>query len=555
MKTTKRRAAIYARYSSDLQRDRSIDDQILLCRNFADRDGFVVVATYSDRARSGASVIGRDGLLDLLEAARRKEFDAVIVEALDRISRDQEDLSGIWKRLRFVGVEIVAVHDGQADAVQIGIRGMLGSIFLADLAHKVRRGMSGVVNDGRHAGGRAYGYRPVKGEPGVLEIVEEEAEIVRRIFREYVSGKSPREIAAGLNRDGVTPPRGADWNASTINGNAKRGNGILQNPLYVGRLIWNRVRMVRDPDTGKRVSRVNPESEWQEKPAPELRLVDDATWQAAQNRKRENTKLFSTGERRPRVNHLLSGLIRCGCCGGPMTIHGKGRNDRRRITCSRAKESGKCKETRRIYLDVVERTVVGGLRQRLDNPEALALFVREYREEMRRLAAGAIRERDQTERKLRTVEAAIERLIDAVAAGTIPKEKIGERYAALEADRDRLALELERASAAAPVIELHPEAVEHYRRAVERLAEIVPEMAAQNERLRETTRALVQSVTVHFGPPVEIEIVGHLAALTGAPIEPRGRVALGVVAEDRYRARSHGEVLDFWPLGRFRAAA
>lgn len=175
--------------------------------------------------------MGRDGLMAMMDAARDLEFDVLVVEALDRLSRDQEDLAGIYKRLTHIGVEISAVHDGKADIVQIGIRGLVGALYLQDLAHKVRRGMAGVIRDGRNAGGKAYGYAPVPGKPGALVIVEDEAAVVLRIFEEYADGASPRDIAGRLNDDGLPPPRGVYWQASTINGNRKRGNGILQNPI------------------------------------------------------------------------------------------------------------------------------------------------------------------------------------------------------------------------------------------------------------------------------------------------------------------------------------
>ena len=156
-------------------------------------------------------------------------------------------LAGIHKRLSFLGIEIDAVHDGTADAILVGIRGLVGQMQREDDAKKVRRGMAGVVGDGHHAGGRAFGYRPVPGRRGELQIVEEEAEVVRRIFAAYAAGRPPREIAGDLNRDGIAPPRGASWNASTINGNSRRGTGIIFNELYVGRIVWNKVRMVKDP--------------------------------------------------------------------------------------------------------------------------------------------------------------------------------------------------------------------------------------------------------------------------------------------------------------------
>jgi site-specific DNA recombinase len=118
------RAVIYARFSTELQNERSTEDQIALCRAYADRQKIDVVATFEDRARSGASVFGRDGLMQLMDAARQRLFDVVIVEALDRLSRDMEDLAGLHKRLSFQGIEIQAVHDGIADAVLIGIRGL-----------------------------------------------------------------------------------------------------------------------------------------------------------------------------------------------------------------------------------------------------------------------------------------------------------------------------------------------------------------------------------------------------------------------------------------------
>jgi DNA invertase Pin-like site-specific DNA recombinase len=272
------------------------------------RLGLQVAGTYADRARSGATVIGRDGLLRLMEDARASKFDVVVVEALDRLSRDQEDLAGLYKRLSFAEIEIIAVHDGTADAIQVGIRGLVSSLFLSDLKHKIRRGMTGVVKDGRHAGGRAYGYRPTPGQPGVLQIFEPEAVIVRRIFTETVKGKSPREIAARLNSENVPAPRGERWNASTINGSRQRGNGILRNPLYRGQLVWNRSRMVRDPDTGRRVSRLNDASEIKSVEVPHLALVSPGIFGDANGaRPRPSGEIVKVDRRHKRI---LSGLLK-----------------------------------------------------------------------------------------------------------------------------------------------------------------------------------------------------------------------------------------------------
>lgn len=94
---------------------------------------------------------------------------------------------------------------------------------------KIRRGQAGVIRSGRSAGGHPYGYRSVLGCPGELEIVEDEAEVIRRISTAYAEGDSPRDIARMLNAEGVPPPRGTRWSASTINGNAARQVGMLLN--------------------------------------------------------------------------------------------------------------------------------------------------------------------------------------------------------------------------------------------------------------------------------------------------------------------------------------
>ena len=111
-----------------------------------------------------------------------------------------------------------------------------------------------------------------------------EAEIVRRIFRMFAAGVAPRTIARTLNNEDIPGPGGKPWGDTTIRGHVKRGTGIVNNELYIGRLVWNRLRYVKNPSTGKRVSRLNPETEWIIKDVPELRIVDVELWQAARAR-------------------------------------------------------------------------------------------------------------------------------------------------------------------------------------------------------------------------------------------------------------------------------
>ena len=256
--------ALDARYSSELQRDASIEDQLRLCRERAEREGWRIADSCSDRAISGASLI-RPGVQALMEDAQRQRFDIVLAEALDRISRDQEEIAGVYKRLTFAGVRMVTLSEGDITELHIGLKGTMGALYIKDLADKTRRGLRGRVEDGKSGGGNSYGYRVVRktgdaGEAirGSRTIDPEQAAVVLRIFTEYAAGRSPREIAHRLNAEGVAGPRGTGWGPSTIHGSVKRRNGILNNELYIGRIVWNRQRFIKDPDTGKRVSRPNP---------------------------------------------------------------------------------------------------------------------------------------------------------------------------------------------------------------------------------------------------------------------------------------------------------
>ena len=537
----KRPAAIYARYSSDLQRDRSIDDQVALCRRFAESGGYEVVRVFCDRARSGASVFGRDGLMTMMDAAREKTFDVLIVEALDRLSRDQEDLAGLYKRLQFAGVEIIAVHDGRADQIQVGIRALVGTLYLQDLAHKVRRGMEGVVRDGRHPGGRAYGYRPVPGRLGELEIVEEEAAIVRRIYESYAAGATPRDIATALNREDVPPPRGDYWRAATINGNSKRGNGILQNELYAGQIVWNKVRMVKDPDTGKRVSRPNPPGEWQRgADAPELAIIDPALWQTVQQMKRQ--RALGTQAPRKQGGHLLTGLLKCGECGSGMSIKDR-RKGRRRVMCSQAKEAGACTHRKPHDLERIITAVVSGLKDRLTDREAIAIYIAEYNAERERLAGDAVRRHNRLESEIARLTARIARAKDLYIDGLVDKAKTYATIDELATKRTALEAELQTAPERPKIISLHPKAIDKYLHHVERLqTALLTESGANNPESFRLVRELIESVTVH-ADSTDIEVRGRLSALIGGKAFPTMRAPVGgyaMVAEEGLEPPTRG---------------
>ena len=323
------RAAIYARYSSAMQSAASIEDQVRLCMERAEREGWTVVQTFTDMAISGAS-LHRPGLQSLLDHAARGGIDMVLCEALDRLSRDQADVATLYKQLAFHGAGISTLSEGEISELHVGLKGTMNQLFLKDLASKTRRGLRGRVEAGRSGGGNSYGYDVVRrlgddGQPvtGERTINEAEADTIRRIFTEFADGTSPKAIARGLNDDGIPGPSGKLWRDTAIRGHRARGTGILNNELYVGRLVWNRLRYVKDPATGKRVSRLNPQAEWITQEVPDLRIVEDALWDRVKTRQGEidatpavqGIKQSRFWEKR-RSTHLLTGKLVCGACGG-----------------------------------------------------------------------------------------------------------------------------------------------------------------------------------------------------------------------------------------------
>src|SRR5712691_3052951 len=189
------RVALYARYSSDNQREASIADQVRLCRLFATREGWRVEEEYSDHAMSGATLL-RPGFQALMRDALRKRFDVVLTESLDRLSRDQEDTAGLFKRLTFLGIRVISLAEGEISHLHVGLKGTMNALFLKDLADKTRRGLRGRVEAGKSGGGNSYGYEVVSkiaadGLPlrGDRAINTAQVAVIRRIFSEYAAGR------------------------------------------------------------------------------------------------------------------------------------------------------------------------------------------------------------------------------------------------------------------------------------------------------------------------------------------------------------------------------
>jgi len=503
------RVAIYARYSTDLQREASIEDQIRLCEERVEREGWTVYQRYTDHGQSGATLL-RPGIQMLLQDAQAGKFDIIVSEAIDRLSRDQEDIAGLYKRMKFAGVSIVTLSEGEVNELHIGLKGTMGALFLKDLADKTRRGLRGRVEAGKSGGGNSYGYDVKKqldgaGNPirGDRTINEEQAGIVKRIFNAYAKGQSPRAIAKELNAENITSPSGKGWGPSTIHGNRKRGTGILNNELYIGRLVWNRLRYLKDPDTGKRVSRMNPSGDWVIHDVPELAIIGQDTWD--QVKARQVTQSINTNSKsagfwdRKRAKHLFSGLVKCGSCGGGMVnINAK------RVGCANARNKGTCDNKRTMRRDKLEHLVLDGLRNNLMDEKLFETFCKAYTSKINNLRMKKNATLNAAKSELGKIDREQDKLVDAICDG-VPASKVKDRMIELE-ERQHELENLIANTNEEPVL-IHPNMAGVYKDKVASLTEALNDASRRHEAV-DVIRGLIDQISL---TPVEKDGVATMA--------------------------------------------
>ncbi|MEX0300792.1 MAG: recombinase family protein [Leisingera sp.] len=514
------RAVIYARFSSQIQSEASIEDQQRLCQERAVREGWRTVDSFSDRAMSGASML-RPGLQSLFQAAQDGQFDIVLSEALDRLSRDQADIAAIYKRLTFAGVRIVTLAEGEIGELHVGLKGTMNQLFLKDLADKTRRGLRGRVEAGRSGGGNSYGYDvirrlgadglPVTGERRINEI---EAAVILRVFEEFAAGHSPKAIAKRLNAEVIPGPRGKLWRDTAIRGHRTRGTGLLNNELYIGRLVWNRLRYVKDPQTGKRVSRLNDPAEWIVTEVSDLRIVPDSLWGAVKARQNEidteprvkAIKASKFWEKRRKL-HLLTRLAFCGECGGPLASVG-----RDYLACSAARKLGTCSHKKSVRRGVLEETVLNLLRSRLMQPDAVAEFIASVSKAANKEACTQQEQRTRMQSERNAAARKLDGLLDAIAEGL----RTPGLQAKLEGIEARIT-EMDEALSAPPPspVRINPNLSEIYRRKVSDLSATLSDPGIRTEAL-EILRGLITRVCVTHGEDgMTLELEGALTAMIG----------------------------------------
>jgi DNA invertase Pin-like site-specific DNA recombinase len=386
------KCAIYARYSTNNQREASIEDQIRKCRETAISKGWEVLDThiYYDKAQSGTRMSTREGLKQMMRVAMGSNcpFQKIIVDDTSRIARNTKEALDIFSILTFYGVHIYYVSQGidtshAAAEEMITINGLIDSLHIRNLRSETFRGVEGKVLKGYSGGGKRYGYYSVPvyngkvdiyGNPEadgyILKINPDETDIVIRIFRLFgEDGYSARKIVNILNKElketgSPKPPRGEYWGFSTLLGNKKAVRGILNNEIYIGKYYWNRSTSIRNPETGRVSVRLKEKDKWIISSKPELRIISDELWNIVKSRQRQ---LNDMGHGRymktiPAYSaNLLTGLMTCGRCGANIVVVSGGKWAK--YGCSNNWNKGPvvCSNDIKIKKEEIEKTIVQSL--------------------------------------------------------------------------------------------------------------------------------------------------------------------------------------------------
>lgn len=404
----RKRAAAYARYSDEKQNYTSNEDQIRECRDTAARKGWVLLDEFVrfDKAKTGRTIGGRDGLQELVDLAAQKPrpFDVLLFHSSSRAARNLSDLLPLIDQLRFCDVELYFVTtDLSSEDTNfrdiILMHGRKDEHFSVELAHNVTRGQRGKVLKGYIACGRVFGYDNVEiphptetkfGRPVVdgidRAINPEESSVVVRIFEMRAAGIGCLEIARILNREGVPSPlaklgrRPRSWSGTTI-------LRILENKTYIGTHIWRQTKQVLNPKTRKINKKARPSGEWVTIDKPLWRIISPELWAAVQ---RQLNRTDINGQRRGGLNrsrasrsYIFSGIPRCAVCGGNITIV-SGAPKYARYGCYKHHFKGTCTMATIIPRKDLEKQLLDALARNLGDESLRGEIARRFREELKR---------------------------------------------------------------------------------------------------------------------------------------------------------------------------
>lgn len=311
--TAKRRAVGYTRVSTAAQATEekvSLDEQHSDIEAYCESKDYELVEVYTDAGYSGASK-RRPAFQRMLKDAQAGAFDVIVAWKSDRLSRGLYAAAALMEVVEGSQLGLEAVKD-TIDLNTFGLLAAVGKIELESIRERARMSARGRAKRGQLWGDVRFGYR--LGADNAPEVEPAEAEIVRRVFTEYVAGQRPGVVADYLNADHLLTRRGNLWDSREI-------WRMIRDPIYKGEGHYNR-RSFFKRDNGEREvthRRFNPEDEWIPVAFPVV--VEPELWDRAQVLRKQSARLNApTGAN---LKFLLHGLVRCGDCGGRFVGNGR----------------------------------------------------------------------------------------------------------------------------------------------------------------------------------------------------------------------------------------
>jgi site-specific DNA recombinase len=330
--------------------------------------------------------------------------------------------------------------DSEQAELLLATHGIVDSLYIQELAKKTRRGIEGKALSRLHTGGRCFGYRneAIKDETRVdhhgrevitgvrLKVFEEQAAIVRRIFRMYADGNSLQRIAKTLNAEGVVSPQpqkgriSRSWCPSSI-------RSILRNERYLGRVVWGKTVKIRSK-TGKRVYRKTDKDKWVVQEIPEQRIVTDELWASVQTRIETVNQLYGEIGRKGGMQgrsasslYLFSGLLKCSECGANISIvsgRWRGRGDVL-YGCPQNALRGPsiCSNSVRVLRRALEVKLLSAIQEQIIKPEAVEYVLERFKEEVAKALNNLGGELEQMRRRKEALDREVTNLTNAVAQG------------------------------------------------------------------------------------------------------------------------------------------
>lgn len=551
-----KRVAVYARFSSDKQREASIDDQVRRCREYVRaRDGKLdEELIFADHAVSGGSTAGRRAFERLMQLATAKPpgVDVIVTEDMSRISRDLADSALIFKRLQFAHVPLVGIADGvdtsaRGAKMAFTLKSLMSDLYLDELRDKTLRGLEGRALAGMATGCLPYGYRsvPVVDAYGKvtghrIEIDADKARIIVEIFEGYLAGHSLAAIAIDLNHRAIEAPRARSkhrfrgWVDSTV-------RAMLHNEKYAGVWRFKATQWIKDPETGRRRPFKRDAADVMIDERPELRIVDATTWEAVKERLAAVRAHYTQNREcrpsrpSPRKYYPLSSLLVCAECGHPMLVYGG--TSASYYRCSHAVKRGTCANRLSVREDLARERILGAITSTLTSPEGVAYARKRVVERLREASRGASAELADRRARLARTEARVRGLVTFIADGDRSEAVIsGLRDLEAQARAERDAISALERDAARPI------ELPNMDKVLGRVFDLEARLLRDPARAREELRTLLKGGEIRMHPEDGRYVARGTLFPLGVLLSPKTQYGAGGKSAPYYGFSSGGRI-------------